>query len=147
MSAEPLDAEPLDAEPLDAEPRSAEPTGDVGGFTAVCHVDDLAPGTASQAEVDGVIVALVRDADGGYHAVDDRCSHADVSLSEGEVDGCTLECWLHGSRFDLLTGNPSGLPAITPIAVYPVKIDGDQVLVAVTPTTELETLKDKDTTT
>ncbi len=118
---------------MSAEPMNADPQGDAEDFSVVCQVDDLAPGTVSQAEVDGVIIALVRDADGAYHAVDDRCSHADVSLSEGEVDGCTLECWLHGSRFDLVTGKPSGLPAITPIAVYPVKIDGDQVLVAVTP--------------
>ena len=57
------------------------------------------------------------------YAVHDKCSHADVSLSEGEVDGCTLECWLHGSRFDLRTGEPTGLPATEPVAVYPVKID------------------------
>ncbi|MEO7059437.1 MAG: non-heme iron oxygenase ferredoxin subunit [Lapillicoccus sp.] len=103
-------------------------------FTLVCGVDDIAPGTAAQAEVDGVIVAMVRDSDGGYHAINDRCSHANVSLAEGEVDGCTLECWLHGSRFDLRTGNPSGPPATVPVAVYPVKIEGDQVFVAVTPT-------------
>ena len=50
---------------------------------------------------------FVRTADGDVHAVDDTCSHANVSLSEGELDGCTLECWLHGSRFDLRTGTPT----------------------------------------
>jgi len=108
---------------------SAQPTPDEGftGFTLVCQVDDLAPGTAAQANVDGVIVAMVRDSEGGIHAINDRCTHADVSLSEGEVDGCTLECWLHGSRFDLRTGDPTGPPATVPVAVYPVKIDGDDV--------------------
>jgi len=99
------------------------------GFTLVCRVDDLAPGTAAQADVDGVLVAMVRDSEGGIHALDDRCTHADVSLSEGEVDGCTLECWLHGSRFDVRTGDPSGPPATVPVAVYPVRIDGDDVYV------------------
>ncbi len=114
---------------------SAQPVSDSAdrdaGFTWVCHVGDLAPNTAAQAEVDGVIVAMVRDGDGGYHAINDRCTHADVSLSEGEVDGCTLECWLHGSRFDVRTGDPSGPPATIPVAVYPVKIDGDDVFVSV----------------
>ena len=109
---------------------SAEPLTETG-WTLVCRVDDVAPGTVAQAEVDGRVVALVRDADGGFHALDDRCTHGNVSLSEGEVDGCTLECWLHGSRFDLRTGRPSGPPATTPVAVYPVKIDGDSVLVSV----------------
>jgi len=110
---------------------SAEPVTQTEGWTLVCQVDDVAPGTAAQAEVDGRIVALVRETDGTFHAVDDKCSHANVSLSEGEVDGCALECWLHGSRFDLRTGQPSGPPAITPVAVYPVKVEGDDVLVDV----------------
>jgi 3-phenylpropionate/trans-cinnamate dioxygenase ferredoxin subunit len=108
-----------------------EPAGDAGGFTWVCKVGDLQPGSAAQAEIDGVLVAMVRDGDGGVHALNDRCTHADVSLSEGEVDGCTLECWLHGSRFDVRTGEPSGPPAIIPVAVYPVRIDGDDVFVDV----------------
>ena len=52
--------------------------------------------------------------DGELFAVDDRCSHADVSLSEGEVEGCLIECWLHGSQFDLRTGQPTCLPANAP---------------------------------
>ena len=60
------------------------------------------------------------------HALDDVCSHAEVALSEGEIDGDTIECWLHGSRFDLGTGTPSGPPAVEPVAVYPVTVlDGD----------------------
>jgi 3-phenylpropionate/trans-cinnamate dioxygenase ferredoxin subunit len=57
------------------------------------------------------------------------CTHATVPLSEGEVEDCTIECWLHGSRFDLRTGEPTGLPAITPVDVYPVSIEGDDVYV------------------
>jgi len=59
-------------------------------------------------------------------AVEDTCSHAAVALSEGEVDDCTVECWLHGSRFDLRTGKPTGLPATEPVATFPVEVrDGD----------------------
>ena len=62
-------------------------------------------------------------------AIRDECSHADIPLSEGEVDGSTVECWLHGSRFDLRTGKPTGLPATEPVPVYETKIEGDDVLV------------------
>ena len=55
--------------------------------------------------------------------------HAEVSLSEGEVEDCTIECWLHGSQFDLRTGQPLSLPAIRPVPVYPVRVEGDAVLV------------------
>ena len=96
----------------------------------VCMVGDLAPGTAMRLELDGpdgpVEVALVRDEDGEFHAISDICSHGQVSLSDGEVDGCTIECWLHGSTFDLRSGAPLALPATQPVPVYPVSIvDGD----------------------
>jgi 3-phenylpropionate/trans-cinnamate dioxygenase ferredoxin component len=68
---------------------------------------------------------------GEVFAVSDICSHADVNLSDGDVDNGTVECWLHGSRFDLRTGQPIGLPANRPVPVYPVKIDGDDVYIAV----------------
>ncbi len=101
------------------------------GFVRVCSVDDLPTVGAVQAEIDGLRVAIVRDSAGDIHAIDDTCSHANVSLSEGDVEDGEIECWLHGSRFDLRTGKPTGLPATTPIAVYPVKIDGDDVFVSV----------------
>lgn len=101
-------------------------------FVRVCSVDDLPEVGAVAAEVNGTLVAIVRDSAGDIHAIDDTCSHANVSLSEGEVEDCSIECWLHGSRFDLRSGKPTGLPAITPIAVYPVKIDGGDVFVSVT---------------
>ena len=98
-------------------------------FVRVCSVADLPEVGAVAAEVDGNRVAIVRDSAGDIHAIDDTCSHANVSLSEGEVEDCTIECWLHGSRFDLRTGEPTGLPAITPVDVYPVTIEGDDVFV------------------
>ena len=98
-------------------------------FVRVCSVTDLPEVGAVAADVDGNRVAIVRDSAGDIHAIDDTCSHANVSLSEGEVEDCTIECWLHGSRFDLRTGQPTALPAIRPVAVYPVTIDGDDVFV------------------
>jgi 3-phenylpropionate/trans-cinnamate dioxygenase ferredoxin component len=102
------------------------------GFVRVCALDDLPTVGAVQAEVSGKVVAIVRDSAGDIHAIDDTCSHANVSLSEGDVEDTAIECWLHGSRFDLRSGKPIGLPATTPIAVYPVKIDGGDVFVSVT---------------
>jgi len=61
--------------------------------------------------------------------VHDECSHANIPLSEGEVQGCTLECWLHGSRFDVRTGRPTGPPATEPVPVYPVEVRGGDVYV------------------
>ena len=93
---------------------------------SVGRADDLAKGSVMSTEVDGIEMAIVHADDDRFYAVRDECSHASIQLSEGEVDGCTLECWLHGSRFDLRTGEPSGLPATEPVAVYPVEIkDGD----------------------
>jgi 3-phenylpropionate/trans-cinnamate dioxygenase ferredoxin subunit len=88
----------------------------------ICALDDIAPGSVISADIDGQQVAVVRVDGGGVYAIRDECSHAAVPLSEGEVDGCTLECWLHGSRFDLRTGAPTGLPATEPVPVYPVEI-------------------------
>jgi 3-phenylpropionate/trans-cinnamate dioxygenase ferredoxin component len=104
----------------------------VVGFVRVCALADLPTVGAVQAEVSGKVVAIVRDSAGEIHAIDDTCSHANVSLSEGDVEDTAIECWLHGSRFDLRSGKPIGLPATTPIAVYPVKIDGGDVFVSVT---------------
>ena len=102
------------------------------GFVRVCAVDDLPVVGAVQVQIEGKLVAIVRDSAGEIHAIDDTCSHANVSLSEGDVEDTAIECWLHGSRFDFRSGKPIGLPATTPIAVYPVKIDGGDVFVSVT---------------
>jgi 3-phenylpropionate/trans-cinnamate dioxygenase ferredoxin component len=104
-------------------------------FVQVCTLGELEADAPRRVEVGGVPVSVVRT-EGEVFAVHDICSHANVSLSEGEVEDCMIECWLHGSMFDLRTGKPSGLPATRPIPVYPVKIEGDgpdaAVLVSVT---------------
>ncbi|WP_374983605.1 non-heme iron oxygenase ferredoxin subunit [Streptomyces fradiae] len=100
-------------------------------FVRVCGLSELAEDTPKRVEIDGTPVSVVLT-EGEVFAIHDICSHANVSLSEGEVDGCAIECWLHGSSFDLRTGKPSGLPATRPVPVYPVKTEGDDVLVSVT---------------
>jgi 3-phenylpropionate/trans-cinnamate dioxygenase ferredoxin subunit len=100
-----------------------------GVFTRACALSDLPAEGVIGVEVDGEPVAVARVA-GEVFAVHDVCSHAEVPLSEGEVYDHTVECWLHGSCFDLRTGQPTGPPATKPVPVYPVKIEGDDVYVA-----------------
>lgn len=99
----------------------------------LCSVGDVEPGAARRFDVDGHRIALVR-IDDDFYAIGDRCSHADVSLSEGEVlaDEREIECWKHGSTFDLKTGEPQSLPATKPVPVYEVRIEGDDVIVVTT---------------
>jgi len=98
-------------------------------YVRACSVDDLNDESAIAVEIDEQFVCIAKS-QGEVFALSDICSHADVNLSDGEVDKGTVECWLHGSRFDLRSGKPTGLPANRPVPTYPVKIDGDDVLVA-----------------
>lgn len=99
-------------------------------YVKACALSELEENTPKRVELDGTPVSIV-SAEGEVFAINDICSHANVSLSEGEVEDCRIECWLHGSAFDLRTGKPSGLPATRPVPVYPVKIEGGNVLVDV----------------
>jgi 3-phenylpropionate/trans-cinnamate dioxygenase ferredoxin subunit len=94
----------------------------------VCKLDEIPEEGALRVELAGKPLCIARS-QGEVFAISDICSHADVSLSEGDVEDGTVECWLHGSRFDLRTGQPTGLPATKPVATYPVTVEGDDVLV------------------
>jgi len=94
----------------------------------VCALRELAAESALAVEVGGDDVAVVRSGDRVY-AIADECSHAAIPLSEGDVADGEIECYLHGSRFDLTTGQPLGLPATEPVAVYRVEVEGDDVYV------------------
>jgi len=92
----------------------------------VCRADDLGVKSALKVTIDGVPIALVKDSAGSIHAIGDTCSHGEISLSEGFVEDDTLECWAHGSKFDLATGKPQNFPAFEPVPVYAVTVvDGD----------------------
>jgi 3-phenylpropionate/trans-cinnamate dioxygenase ferredoxin component len=96
----------------------------------LCGREDLQSGTARRFDVGELRLAAVRIGE-DYFVVGDRCSHEDYSLSEGEVleDECEIECWKHGSTFDLRTGSPCSLPATKPVPVYQAKVVGDDVFV------------------
>jgi len=98
----------------------------------LCRASDLPPGEARRFEVERHRVAVVRIGD-DFYAIGDRCSHADYSLAEGEVDTHerTIECWKHGSTFSLETGEPLTLPATLPVPVYAVTVEDDQLVLEV----------------
>jgi 3-phenylpropionate/trans-cinnamate dioxygenase ferredoxin subunit len=91
-------------------------------------LSDVPEEGAVRVELAGKPVCLARSG-GEVFAIGDVCSHADVALSEGDVEDGHIECWLHGSMFDLRTGKPTGLPATRPVPTYPVTVEGDDVLV------------------
>ena len=93
-----------------------------------CALGDVPEEGAIRVVLDGQPICIARS-QGEVFAISDVCSHADVALSEGEVENGTIECWLHGSRFDLRTGAPTGLPANRPVPTFPVTVEGDDVLV------------------
>jgi 3-phenylpropionate/trans-cinnamate dioxygenase ferredoxin subunit len=101
----------------------------VSEFVRACALSEVPEEGALGVEVAAVPVAIVR-AEGEVYAIRDVCSHEEVPLSEGEVYDHTVECWLHGSCFDLRTGKPTGPPATQAVPTYQVKIDGDDVFVA-----------------
>jgi 3-phenylpropionate/trans-cinnamate dioxygenase ferredoxin subunit len=94
----------------------------------IASLSEIPDEGAVRVEVDGKALCVARS-QGEIYAIGDVCSHADVSLSEGDVEDGTVECWLHGSRFDLKTGAPTGLPATKSVPTYPVTVIGDDVFV------------------
>jgi 3-phenylpropionate/trans-cinnamate dioxygenase ferredoxin component len=106
-------------------------------FARVCSLADVKEPGSLRVELAGArpeAIAVVRF-EGEVFAIEDVCSHAEVPLSEGDVEefhgAPTIECWLHGSCFDLTSGRPTNLPATEPVPVYPVRVDGDDVFVDV----------------
>jgi 3-phenylpropionate/trans-cinnamate dioxygenase ferredoxin subunit len=97
---------------------------------------EIPEGEARRYEVEDLQVAVVNLGEKGFRAVDAICSHAHYFLDEGEVDveESSIECWKHGSTFDLDTGRPRTLPATQPVATYAVTEDGSDILIEVTTT-------------
>jgi 3-phenylpropionate/trans-cinnamate dioxygenase ferredoxin subunit len=97
----------------------------------VAKAGDIPDGEVRRVVADRIEIALVNLGNGQFVAVDDICSHAESSLSEGEVDvdDETIECARHGSIFDLRSGKPRSLPATLPVTTFPVKVEGDAILI------------------
>ena len=92
-----------------------------------------APRGVLRVQLEGEPVAIICTEVDSFAAISDVCSHAEVALSDGDIDGNTVECWLHGSRFDVCTGKPLGPPATRAVPVYDVKFDGDDVYLSTAP--------------
>ena len=99
----------------------------------LCALEDVPDGGAARLEIEGRTLAVVRFGDEVY-VIGDRCSHAEVSLSEGEVDrgARTIECWKHGAVFDLKTGEPQCLPATKPVPTYRASVVDGRVMIELT---------------
>jgi 3-phenylpropionate/trans-cinnamate dioxygenase ferredoxin subunit len=94
----------------------------------VCPVDELPPGSVKIVRA-GQLALGVYNVDGTYYAIEDRCSHDDGPLAEGEfdADACTVECPRHGSLFDLRTGRPKTLPAFQPVETFDARVEDGEV--------------------
>jgi 3-phenylpropionate/trans-cinnamate dioxygenase ferredoxin component len=94
----------------------------------VCPVAELPPGERKLIEWEDLEIGVF-NCGGQLYAIEDRCSHDDGPLAEGEFDPetCTVECPRHGSLFDLRTGQPKTLPAYVPVETYPVIIEDETI--------------------
>ena len=106
----------------------------MGRWLRICPAEAVPEGHAARVEVGDLPIALF-NVEGEFQCLDDTCSHALASLSEGELhpSSCTVECPLHGSQFDLRTGDPTSLPAVEPVAVHPVEVREGEVWVELEP--------------
>jgi len=101
-----------------------------GEFTRACALSDLPEQGTLAVELHGTPLVVVRTGDEVF-ALDEFCTHEEVSLADGEVYDHTVECWLHGSCFDLRTGKPTSPPASRPLRTYQVRVEGNDVYVSV----------------
>lgn len=100
----------------------------MANYVKAASVGDIPEGHAIVVDVDGDSLALAR-VDGDIYCIDNICTHDGGPLGEGELDGTALECPRHGARFDVCTGRALSFPAVVPVNVYDVKIEGQDVLV------------------
>lgn len=103
---------------------------DASTFVHAAALVDVPPGKVLAVQIDGSNVCLA-NADGAVYAFKDNCSHRDFPLSEGTLEGNTIECAWHGARFDITTGRALSLPAIKPIRMYEVRVEDGEIYVAV----------------
>lgn len=97
-------------------------------YVKAAQVGDIKPGDRKIVEIDGTFVAVF-NVDGDFYAIKDVCTHDDGPVAEGELDGYEIVCPRHGARFDIRDGRVLSFPAITPIRTFPVKVEGDDILI------------------
>jgi 3-phenylpropionate/trans-cinnamate dioxygenase ferredoxin subunit len=98
---------------------------------AVAKTADVAPGTTRKVVVDGAEL-LVCNVDGTFYAIEDVCTHDGGELDQGELEGCRIMCPRHGAYFDVTTGAALTLPAVLPVPTYPVRLEGDDIVIDMT---------------
>jgi 3-phenylpropionate/trans-cinnamate dioxygenase ferredoxin subunit len=99
-------------------------------WVKVAEVSELKPGQKKQVDLDGVAVAIF-NVDGQYYAIEDVCTHDGAPLAGGRFNGHQIACPRHGARFDVRTGQAITMPAVEPVDTYPVKVEGNDILVEV----------------
>jgi len=104
----------------------------VGEYVTVARTGEIAPGTVKVVRIDGLPIGIA-NVDGEFYAFADVCTHDDGPVAEGELDGHIIECPRHGARFDIRTGAVKLLPAVTPIPVYPLRVERDEIQVSPAP--------------
>lgn len=96
-------------------------------FQKACDLAEVPMGEVVSVDLGGDYPIAVVNTDQGVFALRDECSHEEVPLSEGWVEGCSLECSAHGARFDLRTGAPLDPPAVRSVPTFPVQMDGTEI--------------------
>jgi len=100
-----------------------------GAYVTVARVGEIPPGGVKVLRIGDQEIAVFH-LSGAYHAMDDVCTHDGGPLAEGTLEGHVIECPRHGARFDIRTGAVLGMPATQPVTTYPVRVEGDQIQVA-----------------
>ncbi|MGQ9851562.1 MAG: Rieske (2Fe-2S) protein [Aggregatilineaceae bacterium] len=95
-------------------------------YVTVATTAEIPPGAREVFEIDGLYIAVF-NVDGRYYAIEDRCTHDDGPLAEGELDGYEIICPRHGARFDLRDGRVLSMPAVLPVPWLPVRVEGDEI--------------------
>jgi len=99
-------------------------------WVKIAEVGEVAPGQKKQVDLDGLAVAIF-NVNGQYYAIEDVCTHDGAPLAHGRFTGTTVACPRHGARFDVCTGKALTMPAVEPVDTYPVRVEGNDILVEV----------------
>ena len=102
----------------------------MANFVTVATVDELPPGSRAVVEIEDRYIALF-NVEGRYYAIEDRCTHDDGPLAEGELYGTVIECPRHGATFDITTGAVLSMPAVKPVPRYETRVENGEVQIAV----------------
>ncbi len=98
----------------------------------ICKVDEIKAGKAIKVTIGELVIAIFKTKDGDFYALDDKCSHGEISISEGFIGkDKTVECWAHGAKFSLETGEALTLPAYEPVAAYEVIVENDEIFLEI----------------